>query len=525
MSRKVPVTKVGDLADGQMKQVEIDDHKIVVTKIDDEFHAVGGTCPHYSAPLAEGTLHRGHLICPWHHAVLDAATGELIEPPARDCVPKFEVEVEGEQVYVLVPDEISDASVPAMAKPDTKKDERTFVIVGAGAAGNAAAQSLRENGFGGRIVLITKENRGPYDRPNLSKAYLQGEAPQEWLPLRSEEFYEEHGIELTLGKHVTAIDRDNHLVYAGSDEPIEYDLLLLATGGVPRTLDVPGAGLDNIFTLRSWDDSDAIISVAKRDAKAVVVGASFIGMEAAAALTDRKVNVTVVAPERVPFDRVFGTQIGKMFLKQHEKRGVTFRLGANVKAFAGDASVSAVVLEGGESLAADFVVVGIGVRPATGWIEALDLEPDGSVRVDDRFLAADDIYAAGDIAKFPYWYSKREIRVEHWRAAEQQGRIAGANMAGKKTLYKSVPFFWTRQAGFSLGYVGYADKWDEIIVDGDVDSKKFLAYFISDDRISAVAGIGRSAELGAAHALMLAEKLPKPSEVRKGSVSLVELLR
>ncbi|MEJ2722243.1 MAG: FAD/NAD(P)-binding oxidoreductase, partial [bacterium] len=173
----------------------------------------------------------------------------------------------------------------------------------------------------------------------------------------------------------------------------------------------------------------------------------------------------------------------------------------------------------------DFVVIGIGVRPATGWIEALDLETDGSIKVDDRFLAADDIYAAGDIAKFPYWYSKREMRIEHWRAAEQQGRIAGANMAGKKTPYESVPFFWTRQAGFSLGYVGYADKWDEIIVDGDVDSKKFLAYFISGDRISAVAGVGRSAELGAAHALMLARRLPEASEIRKGSVSLLDLLR
>ncbi|MEJ2722242.1 MAG: FAD-dependent oxidoreductase, partial [bacterium] len=335
MSRRVPVAKVGDLADGQMRQVEIDDHKIVLTRIDGEFHAVGGTCPHYGAPLADGTLHAGHLICPWHHAVLDAVTGELLEPPARDCVPKFEVEIEDEQVYLLVPDEISDSSDPAMVKPDAKKDKRTFVIVGAGAAGNAAAQSLRENGFAGRILLITKENRGPYDRPNLSKAYLQGEAPQEWLPLRSDEFYEKHGIELILGRRVTGIDRERHVVYVGSDEPIEYDLLLLATGGVPRTLDVPGADLGNIFTLRSWDDSDAIISAAEEGARAVVVGASFIGMEAAAALTDRKVKVTVVAPEKVPFEKVFGPQIGEMFLKEHEKRGVTFQLGANVKAFDG----------------------------------------------------------------------------------------------------------------------------------------------------------------------------------------------
>jgi len=523
-TREFFLAKVNQIKNGEMKMFKVDETEILVVKIQDKFFAVGAHCTHYGAPLEEGVLSDDRVVCPWHHACFHAKTGNLLEPPARDALPGYELRIDGEDIYVLVPQERDSHRTPELARQDLSRDSRTFAILGAGAAGYAAAQALREDGFQGRIVMITHEKRNPYDRPNLSKEYLQGEAEEEWMPLRPAEFFQENHIELLFERRVKSVLVEDKKIGFSDNETLSYDKILLATGGIARTLSLPGSGLDNIFTLRSFEDSDRIIAASENASKVVIVGASFIGLETAHSLRHRKLDVTVVAPESSPFEYVFGKEIGEWFRTLHESNGVEFRLGQSLDKFEGDGVVKSVVLKNGEKLEADLVVVGIGVSPATDFLEGIDLEADGSVNVDQYFQAAHDVYAAGDIATFPYWYSGSDIRIEHWRTAEQLGRIAAHTMAGKKTAYKSIPFFWTGQAGINFRYVGFAKKWDEIIVNGKIADKKFIAYYVKDNEVHAAASCNRDKEMAAIEELMRLKKMPMPEKLKSGSVDLVSLL-
>jgi NADPH-dependent 2,4-dienoyl-CoA reductase/sulfur reductase-like enzyme len=299
----------------------------------------------------------------------------------------------------------------------------------------------------------------------------------------------------------------------------------LATGGIPKTLQIPGKDLNNIFTLRSLSDADHILSALEKAAKVVVVGASFIGMETAASLKQKGLDVTVVAPEDIPFAHVFGEQVGKMFLDLHKEKDVQFYLGSSVSEFKGNSNVQQVILEDGKMLDADLVLVGVGIRPATDYIKGIETLKDGGIAVDKHFKAADDVYAAGDIVRFPYWRNGQDIRIEHWRTAEQQGRIAALNMTGKDLEYKSVPFFWTMQSGVHFRYVGHAKTWDKVIIDGDVKAKKFMAYYIHNNKITAVAGIQRDKEIAAVHELMRTNRMPPVSLVKEGKVDWLKRIR
>lgn len=523
-SNEFVVAKVTDLKNGEMKAVNVNNVDVLLCKIDDAFYAVGAYCTHYGAPLEDGVLSGDRIVCPWHHACFHAKNGDLLEPPALDALPAYDVWIEDGKVLVKLPEEISHHRVPKMVHAEPTKDDRTFVILGGGAAGNMAAQTLREDGFQGRIVMITQENRTPYDRPNLSKEYLQGEAEPDWMPLRPEDFYRDNGIELLLNKKVTKVHAQNKRITFSDNNTLHYDKLLIATGGAPRTLDVPGRDLKNVFTLRSFDDSDRIIAASKNASKAVIIGASFIGMETAYSLHHRKLDVIVVGRESVPFQHVFGEEIGGLVRQLHAENGITFKLGQTAAEFEGSDKVEAVVLQDDDRIEAELVVVGIGVQPATDFIEGIDLQPDGSVKVDEFFHAGNDVYAAGDIATFPYWYSGTDIRIEHWRAAEQQGRIAAHNIAGKKTPFRSVPFFWTTQAGIHFRYVGYSSDWDGIIVDGDISAQDFVAYYVKGNRVQAAAGCHRDRDMAAIEELMRLNKMPSADKLKGQSVDLISLL-
>lgn len=418
-----------------------------------------------------------------------------------------------------------------MTKLDTAADARLFVILGGGAAGYAAAQTLREDGFKGRVVMVTRENRMPYDRPNLSKDYLSGHAEPEWMPLRPDEFFSANGIEVQLGKEVARVDAKAKTISFKGGEQLAYDALLVATGGEPRTLQIAGSDLKNVLTLRSFADSDVIITAAEQAQRAVVIGASFIGMEAASSLKTRGLEVMVVAPDKTPFEKTLGSEIGALFQKIHEDNGVRFKLGAKVARITGNGKVEAVELEAGEKLEkpedidADLVVVGVGVKPATDFLVGVNLHKDGGVVVDEHLRAAADLYAAGDIAWFPSALTGKRQRIEHWRTALQQGRIAARNMAGKNVAYSSVPFFWTRQFDIGLVYAGHATSWDEIIFQGDVSTQAFLAFYVKDARVLAVAGMNHEREMAAIEGLMRLESLPHPDQLRSGSVNFLELLR
>jgi apoptosis-inducing factor 3 len=537
MKNKEVAVAAAELKDGEMKQVDAGGTKILLARVNGKYHAVGATCPHYGGPLAEGALCGERVICPWHHASFDVKTGDLLEPPAFDALPRYEVKIEGDSVIVLVPDEAEDRRKPPMAPRDAPQDERTFVILGGGAAGYMAAQTLREEGFRGRVLMVTREDRLPYDRPNLSKDYLQGHAEPEWMPLRPDEFFDEHGIEVLRGSEATRVDAKAKTVSLKGGEELAYDSLLVATGGEPRTLQIAGSDLKNVLTLRSFADSDAIIAAAEQAKRAVVIGASFIGMEVASSLKTRGLEVTVVAPEQAPFEKTLGAEIGALFQKIHEDNGVRFRLGAKLARITGNSKVEAVEIESGEKpekperperpekLDAELVVVGVGVKPATDFLQGVELSDDGGVVVDAHLRAADGLYAAGDIARFPSTLTGESQRIEHWRTALQQGRIAARNMAGRSVLYDSVPFFWTRQFDAGLLYVGHATGWDEIIFHGDVSTQNFLAFYVKGNRVRAVAGMNRDRDVAAVEGLMRGARMPTPDQLRGATVNLTELLR
>lgn len=522
--KEIAVTKTHDIGEGEMKSFDVEGQKVLVIRRKGHFSVFGGLCPHYGADLADGVLSDERIVCPWHHAAYEFTTGNVLEPPSLDSLPTYEWMIKGDDLIVSIPDEAPPSRVLDMVSYDPSKDARTFVILGAGAAGNAAAQTLREDGFQGRIVMITQEKHPPYDRPQLSKDYLEGSSQADALPLRSEDFYRDHGIEIMLETRVTRVDSRGKTITFANGDTLKYDALLLATGGVPRKLDVPGADLANIFTLRSMEDSTAIIRATADTWRVAVIGASFIAMETAWSLTKRGLAVHVIAPDSVPFEKTLGPELGRLFQTLHEQSGVVFKLNSGVARFEGDGKVEAVVLESGERIATDLVVVGIGVTPATFFLNGIGMLQDGSVPVDDHFRGAEGLYAAGDIATFPYHYAGEKVRIEHWVVAEQQGRIAGHNMAGKSVTYSSIPFFWTNQCDMYFRYVGYAKDWDEVIIDGDLLSKDFMVFFAKRNKVCAVAGSEREKPMAAIQELVRLGKMPLAHEVKEGLADFEALL-
>ena len=525
MSKKFVVAHIDDLQDGDMKQVEVGGLKILLTRLDGEFFALGGECSHFGGPLAEGVLSGMHVTCPWHQARFHIKTGELTSPPALDSMARFETGVERDQVYVILPEKAAGTITPAMVRRDAQADSRLFVILGGGAAGNAAAQKLRQVAYRGRILLISQESRLPYDRTALSKGYLSGDLEAESLPLRNDAFYQEADIELMLGKKVSQINTSSKTIIFKYGESLTYDALLVATGGKPLELDVPGAGLENVFTLRTPEDARRIMDAAGRNSEVVVVGVSFIGMETAASLKKRGLAVTVVGPRSVPFEKTLGPEVGGMLQQVHEEKGVSFRLGRRVTSLKGEGRVKEVVLDNGERLPAGLVLVGIGVRPATDFLQGVPINPDGSVTVDQHLSLGNGLYAAGDIARFPDWRTGELIRIEHWQLAELHGFTAAANMSGQPEEFRGVPFFWTEQFDTYLYYVGHVPAWDEIIWHGKVQDRNFLAFYVKNGQVLAAAGCGYDHGMAYITELMRVGNLPSPAALRAGKTDLFANLK
>ncbi len=488
-SDEVDVGPLSDWADRPMQDVELAGEPVLLVRDGDAVRAIGGRCPHAGAPLSQGVLHRGRLVCPWHKAAFCVRTGEVLDPPAVDPLKRYEARVENGHVVLRA------ASAPAGAQSGDI-DERTFVIVGGGAAGAVAAQTLREIGYAGRLVLLDRENRVPYDRTVLSKYLLSGEQGGEKSPLQSQAYYRQGRIERRTAE-VTAVDPAARRITCADGSVLDYAQALLAPGSVPTAPTVPGSRLDNVFLLRSRADADAILAQAERSERVVVLGASFIGMEVAASLRERGLEVTVAGKEEVPFAALLGTRIGTALMDLHRKRGVTFRLGRGIAELEGDGAVRAVVLDDGERLPADLVVVGFGVRPAAIAVRGVSADDDGGFTVDATLRADDGLYVAGDLARFPVYGSGPPIRVEHWRVAEQHGRVAARNMAGLPTRYEAPPVFWTIQYRKRLDYIGHAEVWDDIVVHGDLGKPEFLAYLVRDGIVAAAVGMDRDRDTAA----------------------------
>ncbi len=470
-----------DLAEGKMLAGHVGGDEVLVVRQGGRIFAVGAQCTHYHGPLAEGMLVGSTVRCPWHHACFDLATGEALAAPALSPLACYDVKESGGRIVVTAKKE----------QPPGKKSKapvERVVIVGGGAAGFACAEMLRRRGFDGPVTMLSNDSAAPVDRPNLSKDYLAGNAPEEWVPLRDDGWYAENKIELKLNTEVTALDAKGKALTLSGGGKMQFDKLLLATGAEPVRLDIPGADGKHVHTLRSLADSRAIIGAAKSGKRALVIGASFIGLEVAASLRAREIEVHVVAPEQRPLEKVFGPQLGDFVRKLHEEHGVHFHLENTVTAIAPDK----VTLKAGGTLAADFVVVGIGVRPRVGLAEKAGLAIGKGITVDEYLqTSAPGVYAAGDIARWPDPISGQRIRVEHWVVAERQGQTAALNILGERQPFQAVPFFWSQHYDVPINYVGHAEKWDAIEIDGDPMQHDCTVRYKRGDKVLAVATIYR----------------------------------
>jgi NADPH-dependent 2,4-dienoyl-CoA reductase/sulfur reductase-like enzyme/nitrite reductase/ring-hydroxylating ferredoxin subunit len=484
---------IADVDDGTMLQGHVGDTPVLLARRGDEFFAIGAKCTHYSAPLAKGLLVGDTVRCPWHHACFSLRTGEALRAPALDPVDCWTVERRGTIVAVAGKADAhrrGPAATPATTASTAarRSPPARIVIVGGGAAGNAAAEKLRQQGFDGSVTMVSDDASVPYDRPNLSKDYLAGEAQEDWIPIRSEAFYEEQKIRLLVKTSVRGIDARAKEVHLSTGETIGFDALLLATGAEPVRLQVPGSDLPHVRTLRSLADSRAIIELAERSKRAVVMGASFIGLEVAASLRTRGLHVQVVAPDRTPLERVLGPELGARVRAMHEDHGVVFRLGTVAASIGRDA----VTLDTGEVLPADLVVAGIGVRPRVALAERAGLAADNGVVVNEYLESSvPGIYAAGDIARWPDAVTGRPIRVEHWVLAERHGQVAAVNMMGRREAFRQAPFFWSAHYDTSIRYVGHAEKWDRVEIDGDLGADDCRVAYVQSGRTLAVATLGR----------------------------------
>jgi NADPH-dependent 2,4-dienoyl-CoA reductase/sulfur reductase-like enzyme/nitrite reductase/ring-hydroxylating ferredoxin subunit len=473
--------KLSEVPEGAPTLGHVDGEAVIVVRRGAKAFAVGATCTHYSGPLAEGLLDGDTVRCPWHHARFDLRTGEAIAAPAFRALPCWDVEQRDGALYVL-----SKKQLPG--RTAAGKHPRSVVIVGGGAAGYAAAEMLRRDGYQGTLTILSAEPSGPVDRPNLSKDYLAGTAPEDWIPMAPPEFFVEQKIDLVAGSSASAIDVGRKTVSTEDGRSFPYDALLLATGSEPIRLDVPGAELPHVFTLRSLSDSRAIVERSQNAKRAVVIGASFIGLEVAASLRARNLEVVVVAREALPLAVVMGKEIGAFVRGLHEEHGVVFHLENTVRSI----SPQSVTLADGAVLPADLVVTGIGVRPRTALAEKAGLTLDRGVVVDE-FLqtSAAGVYAAGDIARWPDPRSGQKLRVEHWVVAERQGQIAAKNILGGKIPCSIVPFFWSQHYDVSISYVGNAQKWDRAEVAGDVSQRDCAVALRAGAATLAVITIGR----------------------------------
>lgn len=468
-----------DLADGAMIEGHVGDAAVLLVRRGDELFAVGAQCPHYGGPLAEGLLVGDTIRCPWHHAAFCLRTGEMERAPALDGLPCWRVERRDGRAVVV---DARPAAVPPALKATGLP--ASVVIVGGGAAAIAAAVTLRQEGYPHAITLLSADADPPYDRPNLSKDYLAGTAQADWLPLRAPSFYAEQRIDVRCNTRVTRIDPAQRSVELADGGRVDYGALLLATGAEPNKLNVPGADLPHVCTLRSRADCDVLIAKLKTARRCVVVGASFIGLEAAAALRTRGLDVHVVAPDPHPMGRVLGDALGDTIKALHEAHGVVFHLGATPARIGPDS----VTLSNGDVLPADVVLVGIGVHPNVELAQDAGLAVERGVTV-DRFLqtSAPGIYAAGDIARWPDPLTGQRIRVEHWVVAERQGIVAARNLLGQQRLFDAVPFFWSQHYDLTLRYVGHAEQWERVEIDGDLGAHDCsIAYWRGNTRLAVV---------------------------------------
>jgi len=526
--REIETISTSDLQDGEMKEFEVGptkDHVILISKINGKFYASGGKCTHFGFNLAKGTLWDDKVICPLHHAAYSVVNGLPDEGPAYDSIPTYEIREENGKLFVKVPKNLEFRQTLPMTTRSAD-DKRRFVILGAGSAALSAAETLRSSGYGGEIIMITNDTALPYDRTILTKNMFKVNLPQ--ISIRDQAHFDKYGITVLTGKNVKNVNVKDQTVQVDGLGDVQYDKLLVATGGQPRVPKIPGVDLQNVFTVRRFEDAEKVRNAAKGAKNIVIIGASFIGMETAANFKNEfkdTASITVVETNKLPFARALGSELGAFFKDWHEQNGVNLQLGKGIKAIEGEGSAKTVVLEDGTQLPADIVIVGVGVRPNSDPVaNSVKLADDGSIDADIYLRSSNEnVFAAGDVASYPSWYTGSKQRIEHYNEAIQQGQIAAYSMLGKQVPHKNIPFFWTRQYEKSLQYVGYGSKYDQVHIDGDLKNFTFVAYYGLNNRIVAAAAMGKLNVPMIISQAMQTGVLPTFEEVKSGQVTVDEI--
>jgi apoptosis-inducing factor 3 len=481
---------IQDLPDGTIMQGRVDSEEAILVRRGEDYFAVGAQCTHYHAALASGLVVGDTIRCPQHHACFDLRTGEALRAPALNPIACWRAERVVDKVFVR---EKVTASTQQTVRSsvDAKTTPASVLIVGGGAAGLAAADMLRRQGYSGPVTMVSADDSPPYDRPNLSKDFLAGNAPADWIPLATPEYYSERSIELVLDSRVGSIDVAQKRVCLENGTALGFGALLIATGADPVQLPIPGSGDLPRHYLRTFADSRAIVAAAQSAKRVAVVGASFIGLEVAASLRERGIEVHVIGPEQVPLERVMGREVGSFVRELHESHGVVFHLGNSVARIDG----SCITLSDTSTLEADFAVLGVGVRPAIALAEKAGLAIDRGIAVNE-FLetSVPNIFAAGDVARWPDPHSGDRIRVEHWVVAERQGQVAALNMLGRRLPFDAVPFFWSQHYDVTINYVGHAEMWDAVEINGTLAARDCTVTYRKNGRTLAVATLSRDLE-------------------------------
>eukprot|EP00923_Selenidium_pygospionis_P040497 GHVN01069909.1.p1 GENE.GHVN01069909.1~~GHVN01069909.1.p1 ORF type:complete len:624 (-),score=64.56 GHVN01069909.1:3067-4938(-) len=508
--------KVSDFEEGQPHEVKlVEGNSVLVVKIDGQFHCIGNTCSHFSAPLHKGSNTKEYVSCPWHNAQFDIKTGKPLDGPGLDPIPVYETSVQGDELYVVVPLDFKNTAKAKMAKKKPE-DKRVFAIVGGGAAATTAAMTLREEGFTGSIAIYSEEPHISYDRTILSKGLR---TPVAKMIMKSEDFWKDADVDLYPNSKVNRVDAERHELVLGDGKRVHYDKVLVATGASPRQLNIPGSDLKNILTLRTVEDRDKIVEFANTDSKVVVIGTSFIGVEVGASLAKAGASVTIVGMESSIFETVLGKRIGSK-IEEYCKSKAPLKFVHRAKAveYRGrDGAVNTVVLDNGEILQADVVILGVGVSPNGEVVQGVDKAKDGSL-VCDAFLrtSSEDVYGAGDVVTFPYVKTGKPAGVMHWNVAMQHGRVAARNMLGQHSVYNNVPFFWTMFFGKSLRYTGNGVDFDDVVVEGDLDKLEFVAFYGKEGQVQAVASMGRDPIATAACNAISLNLMPSMEMLKQG---------
>ncbi|XP_030632608.1 apoptosis inducing factor mitochondria associated 4 [Chanos chanos] len=514
------VCHVCDLQDGEMKEVEVDQHKMLLVRSNGEFSAVGNLCTHYGAPLIKGALVGDRVRCPFHGACFNVKSGDIEEFPGLDCLPSYKVKVEDGKVYVTLNKKTQKVTKRVKEMSGRKPNIcHTVLLIGGGPASLQCAEILRQNQYEGRIIMVSKEDVLPFDKTKLSKA-LNIESDK--ILLRQSDFLQKHGIEVLTQKEVVSVNTKNKTVTMNDGSVQNYDQLLISTGCRARSLQCPGADLENVRLLQSFKDAGEIHKLSLGN-RVVVIGTSFIGMEVAGYLSDKAASVSVIGNSEYPYQKSLGQDIGKMTMKMLEEKNVKFYMKSGVTEIRGqNGKVKEVILQNGTVLPADIVVVGIGVIPNSDFLKGSTIEVDSrNAVVVDKFMRTNvpDVFAAGDVVSFPLaMFGNRRVNIGHWQLAQALGRVAGLNMLKRQTEVNTVPFFWTVLLGKSVRYTGYGEGYNDIVFKGNVEERKFLAFYIKDDKVIAAASLNFDPAVS-----RIAEMMAKGNEITKAQAESADL--